>query len=111
MAQWWHHDAAEDRYNYLYSKEELEPIAEVATSTAAIVKKAYLFMNNHFASKAVVNAVVMKHMLGEPVKGRYPPELVERYPELKEIVEVGSASALQASPVGRAAKASQRLFE
>ena len=111
-AQWWHHDLAEDRYNYLYSKEELEPIAEVARSTAAIVKKAYLFMNNHFASKAVVNAVVMKHMLGEPVKGRYRPELVERYPELKEIVEVGRpASALQPSPVGRAAKASQRLFE
>lgn len=87
VAQWWRHEATEDRYNYLYSREELEPIAEAARSTAAIVKKAYLFMNNHFASKAVVNAVVMKHLVGEPVTGTYPAELVERYPELQEIVQ------------------------
>jgi uncharacterized protein YecE (DUF72 family) len=110
VAQWWHHEATEDRYNYLYTKEELEPIAEVARSTAAIVKKAYLFMNNHFASKAVVNAVVMKHLVGEPVSGTYPPELVERYPELKEIVEVGSASATGTS-VRQAVRASRTLFE
>jgi hypothetical protein len=50
------------------------------------VKKAYLFMNNHFASKSVVNAVVLKHLTGEPIVGSYPPELVERYPELKGLV-------------------------
>ena len=25
-AQWWTHDKSEDRYNYLYSAAELEPI-------------------------------------------------------------------------------------
>jgi uncharacterized protein YecE (DUF72 family) len=87
-AQWWRHDAAEDRYNYLYTSDELRPIAEVATATNAIVRKAYLFLNNHFASKAVVNAVVLKHLTGEPITGTYPPELVERYPELAGLVEV-----------------------
>jgi uncharacterized protein YecE (DUF72 family) len=29
-AQWWKHDKSEDRYNYLYSAEELEPFAEAA---------------------------------------------------------------------------------
>jgi uncharacterized protein YecE (DUF72 family) len=110
FAQWWRHDAAEDRYNYLYSNEELQPIAEVAASTAAIVKKAYLFMNNHFASKAVVNAVVMKHLTGEPVTGAYPRDLVERYPELHGIVEVSPASAIRAS-ARQATKASPTLFE
>jgi uncharacterized protein YecE (DUF72 family) len=92
VAEWWHHDATEDRYNYLYSREELEPIAVVATSTAAIVKKAYVFMNNHFASKSVVNAVVLKHLAGEPITGNYPPELVERYLDLKGLVETAPAT-------------------
>ena len=92
-AQWWHHDAAEDRYNYLYSIDELRPIAETAVATKAIVRKAYLFLNNHFASKAVVNAVVLKHLTGEPIAGTYPPEMVERYPELTGLVEVAPVTA------------------
>ena len=92
-AQWWHHDAAEDRYNYLYSADELKPVAEAAVATRAIVRKAYLFLNNHFASKAVVNAVVLKHLTGEPIAGTYPPEMVERYPELKGLVEVAPFTA------------------
>ena len=39
---------------------------------ARIVKKAYLYMNNHFAAKSVANAVVVKHLTGEPVEGEYP---------------------------------------
>ena len=32
------------------------------------MKKFYLYFNNHFASKAVVNAVMIKKQLGEPVR-------------------------------------------
>jgi uncharacterized protein YecE (DUF72 family) len=92
-AQWWRHDATEDRYNYLYSADELRPIAETAVATAAIVKKAYLFLNNHFSSKAVVNAVVLKHLTGEPIIGTYPPEMVERFPELEGLVAVAPFTA------------------
>jgi len=92
-AQWWRHAAAEDRYNYLYSPEELAPVAETAVATKAIVRKAYLFLNNHFASKSVVNAVVLKHLTGEPITGTYPPEMVERYPELRGLVEVAPFTA------------------
>jgi uncharacterized protein YecE (DUF72 family) len=91
--QWWKHDKSEDRYNYLYSKEELTPFAETAVATEAIVRKAYLYMNNHFAAKAVVNAAVLKSLVGQPVPGVYPPEMVEQYPELKDIVEVGPFTA------------------
>ena len=106
-AKWWRHDATEDRYDYLYSVEELRPIAETASAVGAIVKKAYLFLNNHFASKAVVNAAVMKHLVGQPVTGTYPAGLVERYPELKEIVE---GARLRPAGFGEA-KASRSLFE
>jgi uncharacterized protein YecE (DUF72 family) len=86
-AQWWKHDATEDRYNYIYSIDELEPIAETATAARAIVKKAYLYMNNHFAAKSVANAVVVKHLAGEPVAGEYPQALVDRYDVLAPIVK------------------------
>src|SRR5690606_15859582 len=92
-AQWWHHQDRDERYNYLYSMTELKPIAETATATAQIVRKAYLFLNNHFASKAVVNAVMLKHLTNLPVEGTYPPELVERYPELRGLVQVGPVTA------------------
>ncbi len=85
-AQWWRHEHRDERYNYLYSAAELTPFVETAKAARALVKKAYLYLNNHFAAKAVVNATVLKHELGEPVTGEYPPELLERYPELKFVV-------------------------
>ena len=56
-----------------------------------LVKKFYLYFNNHFASKAVVNAVMIKHQLGEPVPGTYTKEFVERYPETGAIVRTEGA--------------------
>jgi uncharacterized protein YecE (DUF72 family) len=85
-AQWWRHDKSEDRYNYLYSSDELKPFGETAEAARALVKKAYLYMNNHFAAKSVVNAVMLKAQLGGRIEGEYPPALVERYPELRELV-------------------------
>jgi uncharacterized protein YecE (DUF72 family) len=92
-AQWWTHGAAEDRYNYLYSKEELEPFAETAVAARALVKKTYLYMNNHFAAKSVANAVQVKHLTGDPITGEFPPELVERYPFLAPIVVTAPVKA------------------
>jgi len=86
-AQWWTHGATEDRYDYLYSTEELQPIAETATAARAIVKKAYLYMNNHFAAKSVANAVAVKHLTGEPIDGEYPQDMVDRYAFLAPLVK------------------------
>jgi uncharacterized protein YecE (DUF72 family) len=85
-AQWWRHDASEDRYNYLYSAAELREFSEIAGAAKELVRKSYLYTNNHFSAKSVVNAVMLKAQLGEPVEGTYPPELVERYPELAGLV-------------------------
>lgn len=84
--QWWDHAESEDRYNYLYAKEELAPIAGAVRDVRAMVKKAYLFLNNHFSAQSVANAVTLKKMLDEPLTRRMPEELVERFPDLAGIV-------------------------
>lgn len=85
-AEWWNHDEAEDRYNYLYSAEELEPFAEAAERAAARGERVRMYLNNHFSAKAVANAAVLRHQLGDLVPGEYTREMVARYPELQSIV-------------------------
>jgi uncharacterized protein YecE (DUF72 family) len=89
-AQWWHHEHRDDRYNYLYSAGELQEFGEIAGAANELVKKSYLYTNNHFSSKSVVNAVMLKAQLGQPIDGEYPPELVERYPEIASLVATTS---------------------
>jgi uncharacterized protein YecE (DUF72 family) len=82
VAKWWNHDKAEDRYDYLYSAEELKEFADVAGAARTLVKKLYLYTNNHFSAKSVANAVMIKQQLGEPIEGEYPESFVKRFPEL-----------------------------
>lgn len=86
--EWWSHKAAEDRYNYLYSADELREFSETVASARQLVKKAYLYTNNHFSAKSVANAAMIKQQLGEPLLGEYPPEFVEQYPELAPVLAV-----------------------
>lgn len=81
-AEWWRHAAAEDRYNYLYTENELRPLGEAVKSMATQVKKAYLFFNNHFSAQGVANAVQLRRQLGDPVPEPLPPALLERFPWL-----------------------------
>ena len=85
-AQWWDHAASEDRYNYLYTRAELAPFAERAKRVAASGRRVQMFLNNHFSAKAVANAAILKHLLDQPVPGEYPREIVERYPELVDVL-------------------------
>ena len=84
---WWKHEKSEDRYNYLYTPDELEPIAEVVEEASRKVKKAYLYANNHFSAKSVANAAILKHKLGQDLPGEYPEAFVERYPDLDGLVK------------------------
>jgi len=81
-AQWWNHDKSEDRYNYLYSAAETSEFVETLDSAREIVRKAYLYTNNHFSAKSVANAAMIKKQLGEPLEGRYSDEFLSRYPEV-----------------------------
>jgi uncharacterized protein YecE (DUF72 family) len=86
-AQWWRHDKSEDRYNYLYSEDELREFSETAMAAKEIVKKTYLYTNNHFSAKSVANAAMIKKQVGQPIEGEYPPEFVANYPELSGVVK------------------------
>jgi uncharacterized protein YecE (DUF72 family) len=88
--QWWTHEKSEDRYNYFYSADELAEISDEADAARRIVKKAYLYTNNHFSAKSVANAAMIKQHLGEPLPGEYPPSFVAAYPELAGVVRVQS---------------------
>lgn len=86
-AQWWTHDRAEDRYNYLYSPEELSVFADAAREVEAAGRPVVMYLNNHFSAKAAANAAILRHQLGQDVPGIYPRAMVERYPDLDGIVQ------------------------
>jgi uncharacterized protein YecE (DUF72 family) len=92
--EWWEHERSEDRYNYLYTEQELKPFAAAVKSARALVKKLYAFLNNHFAAQAVADAAVLRHLLDEPVEAPMPVELVERYPMLEGKVATSPPSRL-----------------
>jgi uncharacterized protein YecE (DUF72 family) len=83
---WWKHERSEDRYDYLYSSDELQEFSETAEATRQLVKKLYLYTNNHFSAKSVANAVMIKKQLDQPIEGDYSDEFVSRYPELAGVV-------------------------
>jgi uncharacterized protein YecE (DUF72 family) len=58
---WW--GGGSERYNYLYSRTELEEWAEVVRTLAGEARTTYLFFNNCHAGHAVVNARMMEELL------------------------------------------------
>jgi uncharacterized protein YecE (DUF72 family) len=81
---WFREKAPRDeRYNYLYSIDELEPwlvrIKEVAKQT----RETYVVTNNHFRGQAIVNAVEIKAAVKEE-RVPAPEPLFKVYERLKE---------------------------
>jgi len=73
-----------ERYNYLYSMEELEPWAERIQTVAESAPLTFVITNNHFHGKAVTNALQLIHLLTRK-RVKVPPPLLEHYPELEPI--------------------------
>jgi uncharacterized protein YecE (DUF72 family) len=97
--QSWFRDKAprDERYNYLYSVDELDPwivrIKEVAKQT----KESYVITNNHFLGKAVVNALEIMSTLEER-KVKAPVPLFDKYPRLNESAVPESGSEQSGEP-------------
>jgi uncharacterized protein YecE (DUF72 family) len=71
-----------ERYDYLYSPDELEPWVERIKVIAADASDTYAVTNNHNLGKATVNALELEAFLnGVPVK--VPPILLDTYPDLR----------------------------
>ncbi|MGA8215587.1 MAG: DUF72 domain-containing protein [Candidatus Sulfotelmatobacter sp.] len=79
-------DRRNDRYNYLYNERELAGWKERIESVAERAQTTYVITNNHFESKASVNALELKAMIsGKRVPA--PPTLIQKYPELRKIAD------------------------
>jgi uncharacterized protein YecE (DUF72 family) len=90
-------DRRNDRYNYLYNERELAGWKEKIESVAARAQTTYVITNNHFESKAGVNALELKAMLsGKRVLA--PPTLIEKYPELRKIADPADDSGEDTAP-------------
>jgi uncharacterized protein YecE (DUF72 family) len=96
-AKWWRHASSEERYDYLYSADEIDEFGSTLDAVGRIVKKAYAYTNNHFAAKSVVNAAMLKKKLGQSLGGEYPAELVDRYEALATIVAPPDANGRTAA--------------
>ncbi len=84
--QWFEHEHAHDRYNYLYAEPELARWKGRIENIAAKAEVTFVVANNHFEGKAAVNGLQLKSMIsGRKVKA--PPTLVEHYPVLRKIAE------------------------
>jgi uncharacterized protein YecE (DUF72 family) len=84
--QWFDSDNRNDRYNYLYKEKELEDWRERIASVAERAQTTYVITNNHFESKAGVNALELKAMVtGKRVPA--PPTLIRKYPELRKFAD------------------------
>jgi uncharacterized protein YecE (DUF72 family) len=90
---WFARDAGRDeRYNYLYSGDELAPWSENIAAMAKEVQKLFVMNNNHYRGQAVVNALQLKSALSGK-KVRVPEPLADQYPVLKDIAAPSGESA------------------
>lgn len=76
--KWFAHEESWERYNYLYSSQELEPWVDRIEHMARS-RDTYVITNNHFRGQAILNAGDLKASLGQD--GTVPPQLKEAYPE------------------------------
>jgi uncharacterized protein YecE (DUF72 family) len=97
-AEWFDSDNRNDRYNYLYKERELEGWKGRIENVAEKALTTYVITNNHFESKAGVNALELKAMIGGK-RVPAPPTLIQKYPELRKfadpVEETGDSSSPQ----------------
>ncbi len=86
-AKWFGPDTSnEERYDYLYSKRELEPwVARIREGAARRTEaNAFAVMNNHFRGQAVANALQLQQLLTGEIR-EAPESLREAYPEAARV--------------------------
>ena len=80
---WFDEGAGRDRrYDYLYTVDELQPLATSARGMATRAQAVYAVANNHFRGQAVVAALQLKHLI-QGIEPEAPPALAAAYPGLR----------------------------
>jgi uncharacterized protein YecE (DUF72 family) len=74
-----------ERYDHLYSLDEIDPWVSRVKEIAEDARDTYVVTNNHYLGKAVVNAVEIASILrGQRVAA--PPPLIQHYTELRDFL-------------------------
>lgn len=84
---------AHERYNYLYSPEELAPWVSRVRKVGEQARNTFVITNNHFQGKAVVNALQLISILKRS-KVKVPEPLRQHYPQLEAIADTPPAEPL-----------------
>lgn len=85
-SDWFREDAGRDeRYDYLYSMEELDEWLRKIERIREKASEVYAITNNHYRGQAVVNAFELQHGLGVEKREPLPDSLLEAYPRLREL--------------------------
>jgi uncharacterized protein YecE (DUF72 family) len=84
---WFRDGAGRDaRYNYLYSKSELEDWVERIKNLGKKSGKVFVITNNHYRGQAMANALQIKNMItGDKLE--VPNTLLGEFPVLKQLIE------------------------
>ncbi|MEN6560749.1 MAG: DUF72 domain-containing protein [Acidobacteriota bacterium] len=75
----------DDRYDYLYARDELDGWITRIKELGAKSGKVYVITNNHYRGQAMANALQIRNMItGQKVD--VPEPMLEKYPVLRQIV-------------------------
>jgi len=87
-AKWWEHQEAWERYDYLYSQEEIRPFVDKMREVLKEFpgSRAYVFFNNHARGQAVANAIMLNHEMGTPIKTHPAEALLKAFPQISGMV-------------------------
>ena len=62
-AKWWKHEQAYERYDYLYSKEEIQEWLPGIKKLSDEARRVFVAFNNHYRGQAVQNARLLRELL------------------------------------------------
>jgi len=71
-ARWWRHAEAWERYDYLYTDEELRPWVRRLRGLESQATTVFAFFNNHAGGQAVTNARMMARLLAGDTGKPFP---------------------------------------
>lgn len=64
--KWYHHNAPYERYDYLYSNDELKEWIPRINNMKKYSERVYIAFNNHFRAQSVRNVQMLKNLLSIP---------------------------------------------
>lgn len=61
--KWWYHEKSYERYDYLYTENELKDWVPHILRLSARTEKTFVSMNNHYRGQAVINGRMLREMI------------------------------------------------